>query len=583
MGEGAEDINNNRSSFPTFLCRKYGIKKSDILYFVADNASVNPKAVELLHEMGYNNMEFVRCLPHCLNLVIKAFMDVVDKEILLSSNLKLTRAFLNAGGGSALKIEAASWAVSQSTIDIVDTRWSSLVSAAVALAHPPKPGTLEEATSLLQEAADAGDETAAEALKDKTPPGHLFGILYDFIESISEEQLAERAKRSARQDVEGAMDVDVNLPATRLRLLTFYSDRVVLALLHVLNYVFGGNAEDGIEKLTTVTKLVQGGSAFEAKLSSKSTGVVPNAVASVRALMLFLKTHDAAQPGIKAELRASRKAKTERMMTDVRTHMGASCKKLIADSKARDESILDGNKKFNQAEADKFEKEMADSYVKDVEPKVLKIFNAALAAARTSPGLEKLEEAVAGLEEAQRFSYNEEPKAFEDEDDSALMDWIGIKGMPYTVTEDLIAGWRAHCERWTPPKTPPPEAKRVRLSPRESFLRWRTIGQQGTPEDRAIASHAMDKSSRPTSAASCERVFSHLEHMSSSDRSRMKKNTLINLLFIRGNAWILRQLMEEQAAMRKQDAKKSAARRRDAPKSEAELLASPSNKRKLGE
>lgn len=582
MGEGAEDINNNRSSFPTFLCRKYGIKKSDILYFVADNASVNPKAVELLHEMGYNNMEFVRCLPHCLNLVIKAFMDVVDKEILLSSNLKLTRAFLNAGGGSALKIEAASWAVSQSTIDIVDTRWSSLVSAAVALAHPPKPGTLEEATSLLQEAADAGDETAAEALKDKTPPGHLFGILYDFIESISEEQLAERAKRSARQDVEGAMDVDVNLPATRLRLLTFYSDRVVLALLHVLNYVFGGNAEDGIEKLTTVTKLVQGGSAFEAKLSSKSTGVVPNAVASVRALMLFLKTHDAAQPGIKAELRASRKAKTERMMTDVRTHMGASCKKLIADSKARDESILDGNKKFNQAEADKFEKEMADSYVKDVEPKVLKIFNAALAAARTSPGLEKLEEAVAGLEEAQRFSYNEEPKAFEDEDDSALMDWIGIKGMPYTVTEDLIAGWRAHCERWTPPKTPP-EAKRVRLSPRESFLRWRTIGQQGTPEDRAIASHAMDKSSRPTSAASCERVFSHLEHMSSSDRSRMKKNTLINLLFIRGNAWILRQLMEEQAAMRKQDAKKSAARRRDAPKSEAELLASPSNKRKLGE
>ena len=39
---------------------------------------------------------------------------------------------------------------------------------------------------------------------------------------------------------------------------------------------------------------------------------------------------------------------------------------------------------------------------------------------------------------------------------------------------------------------------------------------------------------------------------SSSDRSRMKKNTLINLLFIRGNAWILRQLMEEQAAERKQ-------------------------------
>ena len=93
----------------------------------------------------------------------------------------------------------------------------------------------------------------------------------------------------------------------------------------------------------------------------------------------------------------------------------------------------------------------------------------------------------------------------------------------------------------------------------------------------------MDKSSRPTSAASCERVFSHLEHMSSSDRSRMKKDTLINLLFIRGNAWILRQLMEEQAAERKQNAKKAAARRKDPPVAEAVLLASPGRKRKLSD
>ena len=55
--------------------------------------------------------------------------------------------------------------------------------------------------------------------------------------------------------------------------------------------------------------------------------------------------------------------------------------------------------------------------------------------------------------------------------------------------------------------------------------------------------------SRPTSSACCERIFSYLEHMDSSDRSNMSKDLLRDLLFLRGNHVTVRDLVDEASAL----------------------------------
>ena len=85
------------------LRSKYGIEKLDVWYICADNASPNKATVDKLNMLGYR-ITYARCLPHTLNLVVKAFTCVIDKEYSISSNMKLTRSFLTAGGGVAKKV-----------------------------------------------------------------------------------------------------------------------------------------------------------------------------------------------------------------------------------------------------------------------------------------------------------------------------------------------------------------------------------------------------------------------------------------------------------------------------------------------
>lgn len=47
-----------------------GLDKRRVNYIVADNASVNGKTVKLLNKKYGWAVEYVRCLPHCLNLVV---------------------------------------------------------------------------------------------------------------------------------------------------------------------------------------------------------------------------------------------------------------------------------------------------------------------------------------------------------------------------------------------------------------------------------------------------------------------------------------------------------------------------------
>ena len=69
----------------------------------------------------------------------------------------------------------------------------------------------------------------------------------------------------------------------------------------------------------------------------------------------------------------------------------------------------------------------------------------------------------------------------------------------------------------------------------------------------------MREFSKPISSAACERVFSLLEGMNREDRCKMQAPTLAKLLFLRGNADIMRDALREANALRMKAAQAKAA------------------------
>jgi hypothetical protein len=64
--------------------RSYELDKKLIPYLVADNASLNPLTAEKLCSTHGWSIEFVRCLPHCLNLVMVALLEPFNKAFGIS-------------------------------------------------------------------------------------------------------------------------------------------------------------------------------------------------------------------------------------------------------------------------------------------------------------------------------------------------------------------------------------------------------------------------------------------------------------------------------------------------------------------
>ena len=265
------------------VCEMYEILPRNIQYLCADNASPNKATVDLLNglDKGFNIL-YARCLPHCLNLVVKSFLSVMDSTFKMSSHLKMARGFLTAGGGVARKLLAVEFAISVSGLDVVDTRWASLVYAICTAANIPSPASMEKATKRLQELADGGDATAKAALDDKPPDREVFYVLYDLFESVTEAELADKNLK-ASDDVTGS--AEVTLSAARAKLLKYYAQPQYFLAFQVINILFGGDSDQKTEKLKTVLTITQGNPHFASKLTSKESGVVPDCVTATKNLL----------------------------------------------------------------------------------------------------------------------------------------------------------------------------------------------------------------------------------------------------------------------------------------------------------
>lgn len=166
----------------------YDVPPSKVLYVVADNASVNPATVDRLRAEPYSwTAEYVRCMPHCLNLVMRAFLTIFETEYNMATHLRTIRSFIKAGGGASRRRTLAEYGVTLSGIDFSDTRWQGFIVAIQYMASDQTTAEMAKAKSLLAAAAARGDESAAAALAE---PGALqshWCAVFEAVESIGED------------------------------------------------------------------------------------------------------------------------------------------------------------------------------------------------------------------------------------------------------------------------------------------------------------------------------------------------------------------------------------------------------------
>lgn len=89
-----------------------------------------------------------------------------------------------------------------------------------------------------------------------------------------------------------------------------------------------------------------------------------------------------------------------------------------------------------------------------------------------------------------------------------------------------------------------------RRDARSVYRYWKTLLVSSSESARALARLALRHWMRPLSSASCERVFSYLTKMDTADRRSTGSSTLRNILMLRGNWRLVRQMLAERAAER---------------------------------
>jgi hypothetical protein len=457
------------------LCETYDILPRNIHYICADNASLNKATVEKLNRLDKGfNISYARCLPHCLNLVVNSFLTVMDSTFKMSSHLKLARRFLTAGGGVARKLLAVEFAISVSGLDVVDTRWASVVYAICNAANVPSLASKEKATKRLQELADRGDVTAKAALEDTPPEREVFYILYDLFESVSEAEIAGKYL-NASFELGGA---EFSLSAARAKLLKYYAQPQNFLAFQVINIFFNGDSDKKIEKLKTVMSITQGNPNFVSKMTSKESGVVPDCVHATKHLITRITSlhypwaaidkeeADYAkerEKGVESSL-LTKKRNVMNSRARIRERLDAKMKRIcdvtIAYYKHINAGIKDQSKPFDEVVAAAWREAELNTYNNITVHKLLKAVHQSVKAVVDAEGLVKTMECLRGLELSQVFDVNKRPKDASD-DDETLLKHIG--GTEHEHADHLLEQWRAYVTDWTQPK---------QLSPMQVYQYW---------------------------------------------------------------------------------------------------------------
>jgi hypothetical protein len=192
---------------------EFKIDKQYQASLVGDNWSGNPKAA------GKLGIPFSPCAPHSCALVDGGFVGTFPR---VAEFLKAVHGFVKRGFSVKRVAGVTEFGLSLNKLDTVETRWTSVMTAALYLAGDQRWSDLAKARKSLQAAAELGDggaavpdPDAAAALKDDegAQPRPVWTVLYEAVDSM-------------QSDADGKDDI-----LRYLTDITFYAE--VWAVAHV--------------------------------------------------------------------------------------------------------------------------------------------------------------------------------------------------------------------------------------------------------------------------------------------------------------------------------------------------------------
>ena len=585
---------------------KFDIQKDNIKFVACDNASVNPLTIKLLRKDPFRwPVEHTRCLPHCLNLVMEAFLLPFNNRFHISSFLHQARAFVKAGGVGGRRRALREWGLSLSNIDFSPTRWEGLMSAIIYMTSMQTDIELLRAKNLLEQSAKDGDKAAETALGDPGQPQSHWNAMYESYEWMESERrkklkkagkkydmvLSKRKKSSAgsaggrleagsniqsaggagtdagdtqdekeeeeeeeekEEDDREVDDEDASAEGEFFSEVQSTGTLLLDFLARIENWVAVAFLGKVLKRGVAVFRLIQGGAGWA---GSKEDCGGDTGVEAVRSLITLLGSleDDAKLKTYMDEIRAEAREQQKLVLTRLRSYGEAPAKlnvDAVLDSK---EGVPPDFKNWKENR----EKGMVA---------VTATLQEALIALSSCAGRAKLEEALAGLVPRSNYMKLARPGAalHSDADPKRCRKFLGapkeVKDSTVVAEYDALRDYLQARDDELVIVTP--------ASSSSSSAGASSSGREPNPATKALVSalafwEGLDASEssypticklavknilRPVSSASVERIFSVLTRMDAPTRSNLVETSVHNLLFLQGNFAVVKELLDAEAA-----------------------------------
>jgi hypothetical protein len=216
--------------------------------------------------------------------------------------------------------------------------------------------------------------------------------------------------------IESGSDVttaDMILPKARKILLDYFTQPKNFLAFQAMQFLFGGNEDN--ESLKTIFAITQGNPCFEAKLTSKDTGVVPNCVTATTGLLATLRnlhypwkisvekvSDDFASEVAKGDSPLLKRKKKvidarKRFSEDQEKRMRRYLDATIEYYKHLGISIFSENEAFDAAVAEKWRVDQMQIYTNKTAGIIMAALHEGMRAIQDAEGFKKTEECLEGL------------------------------------------------------------------------------------------------------------------------------------------------------------------------------------------
>ena len=582
LGSRHENTLNQAWALHTAFLRA-GITPKQLRFLVADSASVNNASVKYLNKYLGWNIQYRRCVPHLLNLIMVKVMQPIEDKFHFASFLKHLRGYYNAGGIAGRKTMLTEAAVNFSALDFVETRWFSLISATTTLvsqqtvtdfkrAHdalavhrshleeeltafqecPPSMKKFKAAIPKLQQEI----QEIADALEEEDKPRYVWDAVYETTEGLkaaaapaaseAAPAAAESAPAAAGGDEEGEVEKDSEADSV---------DEEIAA---------GGGAASGKKRKKGKGLTIPKESKRRARAALKTEDDEPqplldflaNDMHFAVALLLHRITDGAAgifkavQAGpdwverwnrMEADDVAMQTKPIRDLLATLRNiGLPAMQKSLVEDvmkaTLAHTYEILEAGVNYDEvSEADlDREKKKADARVKTLAVPLAALLEEISTSVSNCAALRKLEVSLGHLDLKFQYDPTVRPKKISaDAGLTEIFDQLGVptgwcdehklSAWPFCV--QLKEQWKKYCDEWIP--APPGRT----YSPEAVNSFW--ISMEGAyPE---LADIAQLNWAAPINSAGPERFFSELTAMDDPRKAKTGELTFMNTAFIKGN------------------------------------------------